>query len=131
MDTTEAPKNVPPTSSVQTYRSSAPASITTTMAPQLQSLMNRLSSGTRVVQNIMEVSSHVVEVTVAEILAAVAANPAHPVAEVFANAVRGLPGSHKVYVEQPDIHALITNGTVVINDSKTADGVATRTKYVV
>lgn len=104
---------------------------TTTLPPDLQALMNRLASDPAArKQIIIEESNNLVGVTVAEIRSAIANNPGHIKAREFAQGIAGLVGSKTVYVEQPDIHALVHNLEVVLR-TETFNGVTRRIKSVI
>lgn len=79
--------------------------------PALADLVARLESG--VSEGPLPVRRFAgVEVTVAEIREALAANPGHPLAWVFSRAVEGLSGAQKVAVDRNDLLGLATNHAV-------------------
>jgi hypothetical protein len=55
-----------------------------------------------------------VSVTVDELVAAIEANPTHPVAEVYALSTEGFPGDRELAVEKPDLEALLDDRRVEI-----------------
>lgn len=83
------------------------------------------------VNNMESHSANVVEVTVAELKQAVAYNPGHEIATVFATAIAAHKDHEKVYVEQPDLQALLQNRKVKSVVRTMDDGSRVRTKYLV
>lgn len=55
-----------------------------------------------------------IQITVAELKAAIAANPGHHTAVDFSKGVRNLPDTYSIIVERPDLEGLLTNKTVVV-----------------
>jgi hypothetical protein len=103
---------------------------TTTLPPDLQTLLRRLESDPTVVkQNIIEEAQHPIAVTVAELRLAINANPTHIKAQEFSQGIAGLPGARTVYIEQPDLQALIHNRQVVTRIT-TFNGVSRKVKTV-
>lgn len=111
-------------------------SITTTQAPEAtlelspeaQMLLNRLINETKVeAANIITHQKRVVEVTVAELRAAILSNPSHPKAKEFASATGQFPGSQTVCVEQVDLQAVLQN-LIVVEETEVIDGEKIRTK---
>lgn len=101
--------------------------------PLLNALLSRLGSqGVQTIQQsgLLIHDVLVLQVTVAELRAAIATNPSHAVAEVYDNATRALAPTDVVAIETVDLQALLTNSDVHYSDRQTSDGTV-RTKFLV
>ncbi len=69
-------------------------------------------------------------ITPEELRVVVAENPDHPVAKVYAKALKKIKGNKPLVIDSPDILALLRNHTVAVNRSQAADGIHSITKEV-
>lgn len=100
------------------------------LSPAAQALLKRLETGeNEKPQAIIEHQCQLVEVTAEELREAIQANPDHPHASIYASAISNAGPAKFLYVEQPDLQALLTNRKVRITDV-TEGGVTRRYKYV-
>lgn len=103
---------------------------TTTLDQKVQSLLNRLAGlppDGEEQQAIVEHHVQLVSVTIAELKAAIAANPGHPLAADFLTGVTSLADTQQVAVEQPSLMALIHNRPL-ITDLHIVEGRKIQTK---
>lgn len=120
-------------SSAQTPTTPNPlASLSPQSLAALNDLIKRLDEGqsTPAEQAMVQHDVQVVGVTAGELRAAAQARPGHALASHFVNAVKGMPDEYTVYVEQPDLQALLQNRQSVIRYQMRA-GVMYRTKEIV
>ena len=115
------------------HRLSSPT--TTTLDPVLSGLMAKLESGQpHQKMHMKHRTSQVIGVTVQELRSAAARYPSNPKAQEFLQATMGMKADQEVFVDQPDIQALVQNARVVVDEShvETDDGpVVLQTKRVV
>jgi hypothetical protein len=98
--------------------------------PVLQGLLDRLAQESTDTDSVSPLEIHKMpctEVTVAELKAAIAANPSHSVAPDWAKGIKNLPDTYKVNVHTADLQAILT-GKSVIRQTNIVNGETVVTK---
>lgn len=83
----------------------------------IETLRQRIHGQAEPVQPMRQQRAEIVGVTAGEIRAACEANPNHALAAVLRRSTRPYPDGHRLYVEKPDLLALLDDAEVVVEES--------------